>query len=106
MMSGMHMSRVVLLGMKYNKCYVLKMMFGNAYVKVKRITSALLINGFALDEIRQTMTANDDVWEAYIKEHPDALTYRDKILDDYCDLCLIYDNESQNSRSSYFKFST
>ncbi|KAK7843271.1 hypothetical protein CFP56_012745 [Quercus suber] len=41
-----------------------------------------------------------------ILEHPDALTYRDKILDDYCDLCLIYDNESQNSRSSYFKFST
>ncbi|KAK7843293.1 hypothetical protein CFP56_012756 [Quercus suber] len=36
-------------------------------------------------------------------EHPDAVTYRDKILDDYCDLCLIYDNESQNSRSSYFK---
>ncbi|XP_050245100.1 uncharacterized protein LOC126693234 [Quercus robur] len=35
-------------------------------------------------------------------EHPDAVTYGDKILDDYCDLCLIYGNESQHSRSSYF----
>ncbi|XP_065635825.1 uncharacterized protein LOC112039044 [Quercus suber] len=70
------------------------------------VTDILNHNGFAWDEIRQTMTADDDVWEAYIKEHPDAVTYRDKILDDYCDLCLIYDNESQNSRSSYFKFHT
>ena len=37
-----------------------------------------------------------------MQEHPDAVTYRDKILDDYCDLCLIYGNESEHSRSSYF----
>ena len=36
-----------------------------------------------------------------MQEHPDAVTYRDKILDDYCDFCLIYGNESQRSRSSY-----
>nr|XP_023916590.1 uncharacterized protein LOC112028156 isoform X2 [Quercus suber] len=47
------------------------------------------------------MTADDDVWEAYIKDHPDAVTYRDKILGDYCDLCVIYGKESQHSRSSY-----
>ena len=37
-----------------------------------------------------------------LQDHPDAVTYRDKILGDYCDLCLIYGNESQHSRSSYF----
>ncbi|KAL4637123.1 hypothetical protein ACB092_03G058000 [Castanea dentata] len=66
------------------------------------ITDILNHNGFAWDGIRQTMTADDDVWEAYIKDHPDTVTYRDKILDDYCDLCLIYGNESQHGRSSYF----
>ena len=28
--------------------------------------------------------------------------HTDKILGDYCDLCLIYGNESQHGRSSYF----
>nr|POF25565.1 uncharacterized protein CFP56_54583 [Quercus suber] len=65
------------------------------------ITDILNHNGFAWDGIRQTMTADDDVWEAYIKDHPDAVTYRDKILGDYCDLCVIYGKESQHSRSSY-----
>jgi hypothetical protein len=36
-----------------------------------------------------------------LQEHPDAIAYRDKILDDYCDLCLIYGNESRNGRLSY-----
>ncbi|KAL0005862.1 hypothetical protein SO802_013423 [Lithocarpus litseifolius] len=30
-------------------------------------------------------------------KHPDAVTYRDKILDDYCDLCLIYATEFEIS---------
>ena len=37
-----------------------------------------------------------------LQDHPDAVTYRDKILGDYSDLCLIFGNESQRSRSSYF----
>uniref|UniRef100_A0A2N9HVL4 Myb/SANT-like domain-containing protein n=1 Tax=Fagus sylvatica TaxID=28930 RepID=A0A2N9HVL4_FAGSY len=65
------------------------------------VTDLLNHNGFAWDEIRQKVTADDFVWEAYIKEHPDAIAYRDKILDDYCDLCLIYGNESRNGRLSY-----
>ena len=36
-----------------------------------------------------------------LQDHPDAIAYRDKILDDYCDLGLIYGNESRNGRSSY-----
>ena len=31
------------------------------------VTDILNHNDFAWDEIRQTMTAGDDVWEAYIK---------------------------------------
>ena len=37
-----------------------------------------------------------------LQDHPDAVTYRDKILGAYCDLCLIYGNEIQHGRSSYF----
>jgi hypothetical protein len=37
-----------------------------------------------------------------LQEHPDAITYRDRILDGYCDLCLIFGNECKNGGSSCF----
>lgn len=55
-------------------------------------------NGFAWDEIYQMVTADEEVWEAYIKEHPEAVAYRERTLDGYCDLCLIFGNESKNAR--------
>lgn len=36
------------------------------------------------------IVADDDVWEAYIKEHPDAITYRNKIIGYFHDLCLLF----------------
>ncbi|KAF5469203.1 hypothetical protein F2P56_013293 [Juglans regia] len=70
---------------------------------MKEYTDVLnLLNhyGFAWDEIDQTLIADDDVWMAYIKEHPDAIAYRDRILDGYSDLGLIYGNDSWNGRTS------
>ncbi|KAJ9682048.1 hypothetical protein PVL29_018098 [Vitis rotundifolia] len=46
--------------------------------------------GFSWDEMRQMVTAYDAVWAAYLKEHPDAKSYRAKPKPNYNDLCLIY----------------
>ncbi|XP_062144294.1 uncharacterized protein LOC133851750 isoform X2 [Alnus glutinosa] len=67
------------------------------------VMDLLNLNGFAWDESYQMVTADDEVWEAYIKEHPGSVAYRDRILDGYCDLCLIFGNGSKNGRSSCFE---
>ena len=36
-----------------------------------------------------------------LQEHPRAIAYKDRILHNYCDLCLIYGNKSRNGRSNY-----
>ncbi|XP_042491122.1 uncharacterized protein LOC122070941 isoform X2 [Macadamia integrifolia] len=55
-------------------------------------------NGFTWDETRQMVKANDDVWDAYIKEHPDARSYRTKTKSNYVDLCVIYGNSNAEGR--------
>lgn len=57
------------------------------------ITFFLKQNGFSWDETQQMIAADDDVWDAYIKAHPHARTYRTKMLPNYYDLLLIYGNE-------------
>nr|DAD28740.1 TPA_asm: hypothetical protein HUJ06_030208 [Nelumbo nucifera] len=57
--------------------------------------------GFAWDETRQMITANDDVWDAYIKEHPDARSYRTKTKPNYSDLCIIYGKSSTDGRQKH-----
>ncbi|KAJ7978000.1 L10-interacting MYB domain-containing protein [Quillaja saponaria] len=51
----------------------------------KDVTDILNQNGVSWDE---TVRAND-VWEAYFKEHPDAISYQGTILENYSNLCLI-----------------
>lgn len=48
--------------------------------------------GFSWDETCQMVTACNDLWDAYIKEHPDAESYRYKSKPNYNDLCLIFGN--------------
>ncbi|XP_010548574.1 PREDICTED: L10-interacting MYB domain-containing protein [Tarenaya hassleriana] len=54
---------------------------------------------FSWDENKQTIVADgDESWESYIKEHPDAIMYRGKLLGDcYRDLCKISEPLSQES---------
>ncbi len=40
-------------------------------------------SGFGWDEATQTVTANDKVWAAYLKSHPEAGQFRNKGLNDY-----------------------
>lgn len=46
--------------------------------------------GFSWDEGREMLTAEDHVWDAYIKAHPDARSYRVKTVPCYHKLCVIY----------------
>ncbi|MBA0564786.1 hypothetical protein Golob_009696 [Gossypium lobatum] len=50
-------------------------------------------NGFLWDNDKKMVVANNDVWEVYVKEHPDAVSYRDKVLGSYGDLCKIFRDE-------------
>lgn len=61
-------------------------------------------SGFAWDETRCTVVADDDVWDAYIKEHPNANLYRDKNFRDYNDLFMILGNGSSKERFSFQDF--
>ncbi|KAA8525642.1 hypothetical protein F0562_007476 [Nyssa sinensis] len=76
-------------GIHYEK-YVLE----NRYICLMNqyidISSLLNQNGFAWDETEQIIVADDEIWEAYIKDQPDAISYRDKILEHYNDLCMIF----------------
>ncbi|EEF39323.1 conserved hypothetical protein [Ricinus communis] len=59
----------------------------NLYTAVKKLLDQ---NGFSWDNNRQMVTADNDVWDEYIKMHPDARAYRIKTIPHYKDLCLIY----------------
>ncbi|KAL5708753.1 hypothetical protein ACHQM5_019515 [Ranunculus cassubicifolius] len=49
-------------------------------------------SGFGWDENRKMIVVLDDVWEGYVKSHPDAKSYRYKALTNYDDLVIIIGN--------------
>lgn len=53
-------------------------------------------NGFSWDEKQKNVAADDDVWDAYIKGHPNARSYRTKCLPNYNDLGLIFGDAVSN----------
>lgn len=65
----------------------------NRYKTLRRqynlIKSLLQLDGFAWDETRQMVIADDCVWQDYIKVHPDAQQYMTRPLPYYKDLCHI-----------------
>ncbi|XWS42424.1 hypothetical protein CRYUN_Cryun16bG0013100 [Craigia yunnanensis] len=67
------------------------------------VQSLLLQNVFSWDDKQQMIVADDLVWDNYIKEHPDARTYRNKKILNYHDLRLIYGNASNNGVSSHMR---
>ncbi|MED6134393.1 hypothetical protein PIB30_117230 [Stylosanthes scabra] len=64
------------------------------------IRNLLSHNGFVWDETLQIIVAENDIWDAYIKDHPDAISYRNRILYLYNDLCEVFGNIASESRVS------
>ncbi|KAF8406604.1 hypothetical protein HHK36_008693 [Tetracentron sinense] len=76
-------------GLKWDK-EQLKNRYGvlrRQYVTVK---SLLDQNDFCWDESQHIVTAKDEVWDKYIKEHPDAETIRNNGCPIYKQLCTIF----------------
>lgn len=75
-------------GFQYDKD-ILKNRFKSLRRKYNEITT-LLNNGFQWDRTMQMVVADDNMWDTYVKAHPDARSYRTKITPFYDDLCMIY----------------
>ncbi|XP_028781955.1 L10-interacting MYB domain-containing protein isoform X2 [Neltuma alba] len=56
----------------------------------RTVTKLLAQTGFSWDEKRKMVTADNNVWDEYIKVHPDARSYRIKSIPYFSDLCTIY----------------
>ncbi|XP_048332027.1 uncharacterized protein LOC107419928 isoform X2 [Ziziphus jujuba] len=76
----------------------------NRYKHLKRQYNDIKIllehSGFSWDETREMISAEDYVWDAYTKDHPDARSYRVKTVPGYHKLCVIFGEESSDGRYS------
>ncbi|KAK8635619.1 hypothetical protein V6N13_004348 [Hibiscus sabdariffa] len=65
------------------------------------IKNILQLDGFAWDDERQMVTADDSVWQDYIKGHKDARQFMTRPVPYYKDLCSIC-NSQYPDESDYF----
>ncbi|XP_026452015.1 L10-interacting MYB domain-containing protein-like [Papaver somniferum] len=55
-------------------------------------------SGFGWDQSREVVVADDDVWDEYIKKHPDVKCWRTKSLPHFDDLADIFGDNRANGR--------
>ncbi|KAJ8751788.1 hypothetical protein K2173_025974 [Erythroxylum novogranatense] len=76
----------------------------NRYKHMRRlyndINNLLGNSGFSWNETREMIVADDHVWDAYTKAHPDARSYRVKTVPSYQKLCIIFGQEICDGRYS------
>ncbi|XP_076936811.1 uncharacterized protein LOC143604117 [Bidens hawaiensis] len=86
-------------GSQYDKD-ALKSRYTNLWKQFNDIKSMLGQGGFSWDEARSMVVAEDYFWDAYIKAHPDARSYKTKSVQNFGDLCLIYGYTTADGRYS------
>ncbi|XP_052186077.1 uncharacterized protein LOC127797312 isoform X2 [Diospyros lotus] len=86
-------------GFKYD-IDVLKNRYKTMKRQYKVIKNLLRLDGFSWDETRQMVTADDYVWQDYIKAHTDARQYMTRPVPYYKDLCVICRELSGDGRES------
>ncbi|GMQ00253.1 hypothetical protein CsSME_00047417 [Camellia sinensis var. sinensis] len=67
----------------------------------KAIKNLLDQKGFSWDETRQMVTADNKVWDDYIKVHPESRSYRIKTIPYYNELCVIYRNATVEGKTEF-----
>ncbi|XP_023514334.1 L10-interacting MYB domain-containing protein isoform X1 [Cucurbita pepo subsp. pepo] len=67
----------------------------------KAVKNLLDQRGFSWDEVRQMVTAENHVWDEYVKEHPEARSFRIKSIPYYNDLCIIYGGATVGQKGIY-----
>ncbi|KAL7595601.1 hypothetical protein Lser_V15G30039 [Lactuca serriola] len=86
-------------GSQYDKD-VLKSRYTNLWKQFNDVKIMLSQTGFSWDETRNMVVADDYIWDSYIKAHPDARQYRTKGVQNFSDLCLIYEHTTADGRYS------
>lgn len=86
-------------GSQYDKD-VLKSRYTNLWKQFNDVKNMLGQGGFSWDEARHMVVADDHVWDAYVKAHPDARSYKTKAVQNFSDLCLIYEYTTADGRYS------
>ncbi|KAJ6924932.1 hypothetical protein NC652_018018 [Populus alba x Populus x berolinensis] len=78
--------------------YSLEKQYVSLMKDCNEISGLLSHRGFAWDGTRQKVTADDATWEDHVKGHPEAIAYKNKVLDSYLDLCFIQRKDVSDTR--------
>ncbi|KAL3818312.1 hypothetical protein ACJIZ3_004217 [Penstemon smallii] len=73
---------------------ILKCRFKKFKQKYNIMKVLLQHDGFNWDETRDMITAADDVWDSYLKAHPEAKALRNRSVPNFKDFCVIYVEDS------------
>ncbi|RWR88615.1 L10-interacting MYB domain-containing-like protein [Cinnamomum micranthum f. kanehirae] len=89
----------------------MKEKFGDAYDKAKirnrlktvkihynHIKILMCLSGFGWDDIKKRVIAEDQVWDDYLKAHPDYKYYRGRSFPDFENFAIIYGDSSADDR--------
>ncbi|KAF8404937.1 hypothetical protein HHK36_009832 [Tetracentron sinense] len=68
------------------------------------ISTLLDQSSFGWDDTKKMVTADDSVWDEYLKSHSDARPYRTKSIPDFDSLSLIIANDSANGNGMFSGF--